>query len=356
MKFYCMKPTYTLLLGLFILLCSFDAAAQDPYFSQYYAAPLQVNPAMTGVYEGRFRAVVNYRQQWGSVLGTNPFRTVGASFDMRYRIGRGDYLAYGFNFLHDEVGQANFSQDKGYLNLAYMKQLGGGRYSTVDQYLIAGVQVGGNQVSVDFGNLWFSSQFDASSASIDFTASNQEAMLTAVNQTYFDANVGLLWYALFDDNMSLYAGGAMHHVNSPKLSFLGDNSVEVYRRYTGQVGGEIPLSRKELSLLPSAIFMSQGPSFISIFGGNFRYTNRDWREIAIRAGMWGHLANNVDGAGFSNMIFTAILELEKVDIGISYDVNTGRVSQPTNGRGGFELSMQYKHPARSRYKVNCPKF
>ena len=356
MKIHRMRHRYPLLLLLFIGGFLGEATGQDPYFSQYYAAPLQVNPAMTGVFEGRFRAALNYRQQWNSVLGSNPFRTVAGSFDMRYRIGRGDYLAYGINLLHDEVGQANFNQDKGFLNLAYMKQLGGGRYSTTDQYLIAGVQVGGNQVSVDYGNLWFSSQFDAGTASIDYTLSNQEAMLTAVNQTYFDANVGLLWYALFADNMSLYAGAAMHHVNSPKLSFLGDDDIEVNRRYTVQVGGEIPLSRKELSLLPSAIFMSQGPSFISLFGGNFRYTNRDWREIAIRAGMWGHLANGVDGASFNNMIFTAILELEKVDIGISYDVNTGRVSQPTNGRGGFELSMQYKHPARARYRVDCPKF
>ena len=350
-----MRYIYSLLL-LFFLSLLHETSAQDPYFAQYYAAPLQVNPAMTGVYEGQFRAVVNYRQQWGSVLNQNPFRTVGASFDMRYRIGRGDYFAYGVSFLHDEVGEASVTQDKGYLSLAYMKQLGGGRYSTTDQYLIAGAQLGGAQTSVDFGNLWFSSQFDLGTASIDFSASNQETMLTAANQSYFDANVGLLWYALFDDNMSLYAGGAIHHVNSPKVSFANDDDVELNRRFTAQVGGEIPLTKRELSLLPSAIVLLQGPSFMSLFGANIRYTNRDWREIALRMGAWGQLANGADGAGFATTVFTAVLELEKVDIGISYDVNVGAVSQPTNSRGGFELSMQYKHPERSRYRVNCPKF
>ena len=44
-----------------------STAAQDIHFSQYYSAPLTINPALTGGFAGDYRAGVNYRTQWGSV-------------------------------------------------------------------------------------------------------------------------------------------------------------------------------------------------------------------------------------------------------------------------------------------------
>ena len=40
-----------------------DAAAQDPAFSQFYANPLYMNPAMAGV-EGPAKVYLGYRNQW----------------------------------------------------------------------------------------------------------------------------------------------------------------------------------------------------------------------------------------------------------------------------------------------------
>ncbi|MDZ7648916.1 MAG: type IX secretion system membrane protein PorP/SprF [Cytophagales bacterium] len=39
------------------------AHAQDPQFSQYYAAPLYLNPAFTGTTQDH-RFITNYRNQW----------------------------------------------------------------------------------------------------------------------------------------------------------------------------------------------------------------------------------------------------------------------------------------------------
>ena len=350
-----MKQIFTLILTL-VLLGGWqtETTAQDPYFAQHYAAPLQMNPAMAGVYEGRFRAALNYREQWNIVLGNDPFRTMAASFDIRNNIGRNDYIAYGINVLHDEVGAGNLTQDKGYLNLAYMKQLNGGGYRSGDQYLVAGIQGGFGQFGLDYNNLWFSTQFDGGTENIDFTLSNQENFMTEQTDLYLDLNAGLMWYAIFDDNRSIYVGGSLHHVNEPTVSFLDMNNT-IDTKWTAQVGGELPLTR-ELSVLPSAMMMGQGPSLITIFGGNFRYSNRDWREIAIRAGAWGHIGNGFNGIGWNNLIFSAILEVEAVQVGFSYDVNTGAVAEPTNARGGFEISVIYVHPERSRYKTRCPKF
>ena len=44
----------------------YKANAQDPQFSQFYAAPLDLNPALTGINQ-RGRIGINYRNQWPSI-------------------------------------------------------------------------------------------------------------------------------------------------------------------------------------------------------------------------------------------------------------------------------------------------
>src|SRR5262245_36475811 len=38
--------------------------AQDPSFAQFFSSPLNVNPALTGNYYGKFRMITNFRNQW----------------------------------------------------------------------------------------------------------------------------------------------------------------------------------------------------------------------------------------------------------------------------------------------------
>jgi len=52
--------------------------AQDPQFSQFYAAPLYLNPALTGA-TGQARAGINYRNQWPAIDAI--FTTLSAYFD-----------------------------------------------------------------------------------------------------------------------------------------------------------------------------------------------------------------------------------------------------------------------------------
>ena len=58
-----MRRICTLLTGLFALCASMELKAQDPQFSQFYAAPLYINPAFTGASQFT-RFGVNYRSQW----------------------------------------------------------------------------------------------------------------------------------------------------------------------------------------------------------------------------------------------------------------------------------------------------
>lgn len=350
-----MNYKHLLLNILFFFSLTTVVQAQDPYFAQFYTSPLQLNPAMVGVYEGQFRVALNYREQWGSILGSEPFRTTAASFDIRQQVGRGDYIGFATSVLRDEAGMSNFTQNRANLGVSFMKQLSGGRYSKSNQFLVAGLQAGIGQNDFDFDRLWFSAQYDNENEVVNFDADNTENFEMMNTGIYPDLSAGLLWYALFDDNMSIYAGGAMYHINTPDISFLGDADAKLNSRIAVHVGGELPFN-DNLSLLPAAVVMKQGEAMNIIAGGNFRYTNRDWREVAVRIGGWAQFSNKLD-AGINNahVVATAILEMERWNVGISYDLNAN-ITPATNARGAYELSLIYTHPEkRRRGKIRCPK-
>lgn len=351
-----MQKRFTQLLVVFFIILSQQVFGQDKQFSQFYASPMNLNPAMTGVFEGSWRAVINYREQYNSILDIHPFRTISAGFEKRFRIVNSDYLSIGVNALQDQSGVGGFGQYRGHLSASYMKQVGGSKYSTKSQYLIAGAQVGVGQNRIDPTRLWFSAQFDQPTVSVNNSLDNQETNLATSTDVFLDFNAGLMWYARLDENKSVYFGGAINHLAPAQISLYEQGPGEnLYVRFTGHGGAEIPLSR-ELSILPAILVMSQGPSFQTNYGLNFRYSNHDWRELAIRAGVWNRISKTIDGGHADALIVSTILEMERFNLGLSYDVNTSSLKTASQSRGSLEISLIYVQPSKTKYKVNCPKF
>lgn len=351
-----MKQFYTPAAGLLwaLFLCG-SLHAQDPRFSQYFASPWNLNPAMTGVFEGRWRVTANYRDQWSSFLSPVPFRTYSAAADFRLGVGRDDYFALGLGLMHDEAGTARFVQNKGHLGGSFIKQLSGGP-RRADHFLAAGAQLGFGQNNIDWGRLWFSRQFDPNTETPDLNAGNGEPNANASTNVYMDFNAGLLWYMLFDKNGFWYAGAALHHINQPVISLVEDDSERLYSRWSAHTGGLLPLS-DNFGLLPGVLVMKQGPAFESAFGLNARYSNNDRNELALRLGAWARLGNRLDsGLQMDAVTVVAMLELERWMLGLSYDVTVSSLTLANNSRGAFELSLTYFHPAERRRRVVCPRF
>jgi type IX secretion system PorP/SprF family membrane protein len=340
-----------------IAFCCQLLLAQDPHFSQYNAAPLYVNPALTGVFEGQLRLGAIYRDQWASITQGTPFRTFGLAADYRYNIAHNDYLSAGLQLLHDEAGSARFLQSKGYFSLAYSKQLSEGGYrSGFTQYLTAGAQLGFAQNRISWNHLTFSEQFNNNTQTYDPNLSSNETF--GGNQhSYLDFNAGLLWYALFGDNANVYVGGSLAHINRPTFSFYDNSSETLYARWTFHAGGEIGLS-ENLSVLPNLVVMGQGPSLESNFGASLRFLAYDWNDTAVRLGAWGRLTNDIEKTtNLDALILAAMFELHQWSLGLSYDVNMSKLNTATNTRGAFEISLQYIIPERYRGKaLPCPKF
>lgn len=346
---------HCLLIFLFSLLLVMQGRSQDPHFSQFYNAALQVNPALTGVFNGHFRVAANYRNQWSSILGGDAFRTIAAGADMRYKVFQDDYFTFGFAALQDQAGAGQLRQSRGGLNLGFMKQLAGGKYRTNDQYLSFGLQGGFGQYSLDYGNFWFSNQYNSGTEAVDPTLPSNE-LIGQNSNLFLDISAGLLYYALFDEDASVYAGGTIAHANRPKISFVEGSDESLYTKYVIHAGGQVPFN-DNFSMLPGAMIALQGPSQETVFGTNLRYTNHDWYEVAVRAGMWARLANKLDsGVNLDALIYSFILEVERWNLGVSYDVNHSSLKKASLSRGGVEISLIYIHPYQSRYRVNCPEF
>ncbi len=351
-----MKNSYTQLsiLILALLFVFTGLKGQDAHWSQFSNTPLRLSPAMSGVYEGDWRLGANYREQWASVIGPNPYRSIHASFDKRFFAIKNDYFSVGLNLMNDQGGAGGYMTNEAHLSLSYLKQVAGSRLTGMAQYIVAGLQVGLGQRQVNWDEFSYSAQFNDNSGIFDPTLPTNEQV--GISSTlYPDINAGLMWYGVFDDRKSLYLGLAAHHLNKPDISFFAEQTDFLHNKYSIYAGAEYPMG-EYFSLMPSGQVVLQGPSLEIMAGLNIRYMNDDWKEVALRAGAWGRVVGKETGMGTDAIVAMAAIEFERIVLGISYDVNTSTLVAASNRRGAFELSLYYTHPGRTKGELKCPKF
>lgn len=352
-----------LVLLFFIIISYSGLKAQDPHFSQFYYAHSTVNPALVGVFEGKYRMSINYRNQWGVVLVSNPFETYSANLEVRQQLNNGDYFAFNVKSLYDKVGTLNYSQTYFHGGGAYHKRLASGNRGESNHYLSFGAQVGAGQNAIEWNRLWFGRQFDLTSQAIDRDLDSGEVFINGPDERtpyYLDINAGLLWYSVLNENNSVYAGFSAHHLNSPDIALVESNSVGsvLYRKWTGIVGAELGLN-STVSLLPAVVAWFQGPSFQSTLGTSFRFSNFDTDDMALRFGGFTRIANTTSAVRFDSAIIAVGFEKSNWILGLSYDFSLNDLAAFTQNRGAFELSFTYQDRNlgnRRTSKVSCPTF
>ena len=91
---------------IFGMASSLLALAQDPEFSQYYAAPLYLNPAFAGTSTDH-RFIANYRNQWPNIA--RGYVTTAISYDYNlYQYNSG----VGFLATLDKAGTAGMKSSQ----------------------------------------------------------------------------------------------------------------------------------------------------------------------------------------------------------------------------------------------------
>lgn len=334
-------------LGVYVVVffMCFTMSAQDAHFSQFNQAHSYVNPAMTGVFQGNYRLSVNYRNQWSSLLGDNPFMTYSANAEFRNEIGNGDYFSLGVRALYDQAGPAKYTQTQFNIGGSYLKKLASNKRKKSGHYLGGGAQFGMGQNGVNWSGVWFGRQFDQDAQVIDFGAETGETFIDSETQRtryYMDINAGLLWYSIFHEDLSLYLGGALHHLNAPNISINEQSSLgaQLYRKITIHGGGDIGMNRS-MHLLPAFAVWLQGPSVEINIGTNIRFSNFESEDLAFRVGVFNRIANSVDGYRMDALIMSVGFEKEKWKLGLSYDLSLNDLGNYNKRRGAFEISFVY---------------
>src|ERR1700740_2835807 len=81
-----------------------NGMCQDPAFSQFFASPLTLNPALTGKFNGVVRVAGNYRNQWPAI--NNAFITSTISVDggiLKNRLPETDVWGVGLMAMTDKT-------------------------------------------------------------------------------------------------------------------------------------------------------------------------------------------------------------------------------------------------------------
>lgn len=355
-----------LLLLCAVMLLGKDAMAQDPRFSQYNASPLILNPGMTGLFNGSYRVAAIYRSQWRSILGDEAvplFRTFSGSYDMRFSgIGQmNDAFGVGAVFLTDKAGEAEFGTNQVNLSFAYHKSLS----KDANHYITLGIQAGAAQRGLNYNNLRFGNQFDGEGFN---PVLNSGEVIGDDNFMFFDVNAGLMWYYASKKNkgrFNTYAGFSMGHLNTPNQSFYEGQNADLPMKYTATAGASIPLGkRSQVDVLPTVMVLKQGPAFEMNFGALARvfFDRSDPQGNAFYVGPYYRIVgrdNVTDKGGIASeaLILAARLDYESFTLGLSYDLNFSELTNATNTRGAFEISLAHIGSFKKKPKSGlCPKF
>lgn len=324
---------------------------QDQQFTQFYATPLTLNPALTGNFEGRYRVGTIYRDQWRQVL-ENPIRTFAAAADLRFKApGKrvyDDAIGLGLMFYNDKVNVVDFSTTQIAVSMAYHKSLGADNR----HFLSLGFQGGLTQRNVNYESLDFQDEFNGLDG---YNVPTGEA-LPENNFSYPDFNVGLNYLARFGRSGALFAGAALHHAFQPSVSFYEDGSEgeKLYRRVSGQLAANIPIGRSRTSFMPRVLFATQGPHMQVNAGANFRTAVGKYGSTAFHIGAWARPVRNDDAFGLDAVVALVGLEFNNVLFGLSYDLNLKALSARQR-QGAFEISIAYLGEYENE-EILCPKF
>lgn len=318
--------------------------AQDPNFSQFFASPMTLNPALTGKFDGVYRFAANYRNQWPSI--SNAYTTMTASLDMsilKDRIPDIDQFGVGIMGYSDKAADGALNSTYYALSVAYHKGLDENGYHQIG----AGFQGTYMSKRLNTQKLTFGDQLTP----FGFTnVTNESFASQQVNLSYVDVNAGVIYTGSTNGYNNFYLGASMYHLNRPKETFQKGDFV-LNTRTTIQAGAKIPVGTYNAVHI-AANHSMQAKARNTMIGGAYalNVNNDEENPTNLYVGTWYR---------FEDALIPYVgLEFNEWHFGVSYDVNTSSLKAASNSRGGIELSLIYiKKPVDpNAKKLNCPKF
>jgi type IX secretion system PorP/SprF family membrane protein len=345
-KYEIIKPgnKHQCVISLVIVLAFFmvmDLQAQDIHFSQFFAAPLLINPANTGMSGEDFRIANIYRNQWSNI--GIPYETFSTSIDKKLIIS-GHSIGVGGLILHDQSSSFNLSANEFMLAASYSQIIR-------NQQLTIGLQPGFVFKSIDLAGITFNSQFNPTGQIFDQTLPSLESSI-GDRMRYFDLNAGIFWRTMIRTIMPS-AGISVSHLNMPVQKFLTSSTgtrLQMRFNFDGEV--MIPVITG-IDLNPCLIF-SFTPGANEFLLGSTGDFSVSWSNIPIEKLHTVTMFRLNPVRDIDAFILGGGAEFRQFNLGLAYDLNISPLHKATNFNGAFEVSLIYKGNKSTRNNASQP--
>jgi type IX secretion system PorP/SprF family membrane protein len=257
-----------------LVLLPYVIRAQDPFFTQAYSNPLQLNPSFSGSM-GCSRVILNNRYQLPNSMAN--YKTTAVSYDRHVNALHG---GLGFTYLRDQAGLGYYSTNPNFRYYAMYNTLRLGLiYSPT--FIIKkkisikpSIETSFFQKSVDWSNLTFDDMIDRRSG---FVYSTLETPHFA-KKTGYDFSTGILI-----NTVKWNCGVAIYHLTQPDEGLLTSSSL-LKRKISAHASYTFSKSDSaNFSFSPAIVFLRQGAHQLIMTTMNFKYK---WLRcgIGIRSG------------------------------------------------------------------------
>lgn len=326
----------------FILLAGVSALrtlAQDPQFSQFYAAPQYLNPALTGNTH-QDRIALNYRLQWP---GVQPgYETYMAAYDHRFSTVN---AGIGGMVMRDRAGTSGLTFTTVGISYSYEARI------NYKRAIRAGLRLGYTMRGVDPSGYLFADQVIRDNAA----ASIEPNLVQQIN--YLDIATGGMYYS-----EQFWAGISVNHLNKPNQSLMIDGDARLPMRTSVDVGYRFPIDGRKL------MKSERRMTIVSHYKAQGKWDQLDMGFYIdnqhLSAGLWYRGLPGVKAyqPGYSNsdaVILMAGYETEnQLRFTYSYDITISKMTMKSGG--AHEISLIYEWPKKAKNRkhriIPCPKF
>jgi len=302
--------------------------AQEPNFSQFFASPLSVNPALAGSSDADWRATSNIRRQW--IGNISPYNTQTISIDGKLKaLENQSYFGIGGMLLSEKAMEGLYKSNFINLNASYHQALDdNGNGISVALGMV------NNSTRVDLGGLTFDQQL----SSTGFNQALPIAETNLGNSTSFtSATAGLLY--TYDTEFSfLNVGVSGYRFIKTKRSILDDPSRKISPRYSAHADFGTAIN-EFISANFSALHVIQDGMSITSLGAmmGIQHGEQSFEENKVRIfnlGLYYRLNDAI--TPYVGYVFNGF------QFGLSYDVNAASSKTGSVNYKSVELSFLYK--------------
>lgn len=339
---------HRLIFILIVMLCMFfyeDMNAQDIHQSQFYTAPLNYNPASTGLFKGDQRISLNYRRQW-FIEDIVRYLTLSGSFDMKFYPKKWTTKGMwnlGVQFNYDQAGDSKLGLTNLVLNLAYSYPL------NKKNILSAGIAGGYSHRRFKPDELSWDAQWNGDL--FDPTLPTEENFAKTSNN-FIDAHAGLNYRWQNSERTKMDFGFSAFHLNQPDQRFF-DQSLNIKLPIRWNLSFQPNFRITEAFDLMFYGLYQQQQKYNELLLGTYLkvYLNQQrGKELSVLLG----IGSRVDDSWIPKIA----VQYKNIYAGMSYDITNSGFKNAVNNRGGPEFSFVYIRTKARPYQLlkSCPIF